>query len=122
MHLGSVLLSIQSLLCNNPLHNEPGFEEEVGERNDYYNTIVEYDTYNHLILNNGFKIHPLFESFTPLIIKHLQDNKNTILQKLNDLCKKHPKSAKISLNIYNILMPINYPALKAELSERLDNL
>ena len=52
MHIGSILLSIQSLLCNDPLHNEPGFENEVGKRNDLYNTIVEYDTYNHLILKN----------------------------------------------------------------------
>ena len=32
------------------------------------------------------------------------------------MAKKHPKPAKISLNIYNIMMPINYPHLKAELN------
>jgi ubiquitin-conjugating enzyme E2 Z len=122
MHIGSILLSIQSLLCNDPLHNEPGFENEVGSRNDLYNTIVEYDTYNHLIYKNAFKIHPLFESFSPIIINHLQVNQTNILKKLNDLCKKHPKRINISSNIYNITMIIDYPALKAGLSERLDNL
>ena len=122
MHIGSILLSIQSLLCNNPLHNEPGFEKELGIKNDYYNLIVEHDTFNHLILNNGFKIHPLFQSFEPLIREHLLLEKDNILAKVDDLTKKNPKPAKISLNIYNILMPINYPSLKAELSYRLNNL
>lgn len=112
MHIGSVLLSIQSLLCNNPLHNEPGFEKEVGKRNDLYNMIVKYDTYNHLILKNGFEIHPMFESFKPIINDHLLKNKDIILTKIGELVKKHPKSSKISLNIYNILMIIDYPHLE----------
>ena len=122
MHLGSVLLSIQSLLCNNPLHNEPGFENEVGSRNDLYNLVVEYDNYNHLIKKNGFEIHPLFESMNDIIKHHLRKEKKNILKKMNSLAKKHSKPAKISLNIYNIVMPINYPHLKAELSEKFDKL
>ena len=122
MHIGSVLLSIQSLLGNDPLHNEPGFEKEVGERNDLYNLVVEYDNYNHLILNNGFDIHPRFMIFKPIIQNHLTNEKNRIIEKLNDLVKKHPKPAKISLNIYNIMMPINYPHLKKLLTIQLDNL
>ena len=122
MHIGSVLLSIQSLLCNNPLHNEPGYENEVGERNDLYNLVVEYDNYNHLILNNGFNIHPEFKIFEPIIKNHLTNEKNRIIEKLSVLAKKHSKPAKISLNIYNISMPINYPAIKTILSTKLDNL
>ena len=34
MHIGSVLLSIQSLLNENPLQNEPGFENEIGIKNE----------------------------------------------------------------------------------------
>ena len=75
-----------------------------------------------IILNNGFKIHPLFQSFESLIREHLLLEKDNILKKLDILTKKNPKPAKISLNIYNILMPINYPALKAELTYRLNNL
>ena len=122
MHIGSILLSIQSLLCNNPLHNEPGFEDENGEKNDLYNLVVEYDNYNHLILNNGFKIPLLFNVFETIIKDHLREEKNRIIEKLSELTKKHPKPAKISLNIYNISMPVNYPVLKAELSNKLDDL
>jgi hypothetical protein len=120
MHLGSVLLSIQSLLCNNPLHNEPGFEGEVGKRNNLYNLVVEYDNYNHLIKNNGFKIHPMFQPFNDIIKNHLRKEKKYILEKLNKLAKKHFKPAKISLNIYNIVMSIDYSHLKGELSEKFE--
>ena len=122
MNIGSVLLSIQSLLCNNPLHNEPGFEKEVGEKNDLYNLVVEYDNYNHLIRKNGFEVHPMFMPFDEIIKKHLKEEKDRIIERLDDLVKKHPQPAKISLNIYNIMMPINYPQLRKELIERLNSL
>ena len=122
MHIGSILLTIQSLLCNNPLHNEPGFEKEVGQRNDLYNLVVEYENYNHLIKKNGFDIHSMFMPFNDIINDHLRKEKKRILEKLNELAKIHSKSLKITLNIYNIVMLINYPKLKAELSERFDKL
>jgi len=122
MHIGSVLLSIQSILCNNPLHNEPGFENEVGQRNDYYNMIVEYDTYNHLIRKNGFEIHPIFIPLKDIIEKHLKEEHNNIMENLDKLCVKYPKPSKITLNIYNITMSINYHQLKKELIERFKTL
>lgn len=111
MHLGSVLLSIQSLLDKNPLRNEPGFEKETGIRNDTYNQVVEYDTIQHLILNNGVKIHSDFLVFEGCIQEHIQKEKETIQKKLEDLILKYPKEIKISLNIYNISMIINYKKL-----------
>lgn len=122
MHIGSILLSIQSLLCNDPLHNEPGFENEKGERNNLYNHIVKYDTYNHLILKNGFDNHLLFDSFKPIIHEHLQKNKDNIIKKLNHLIKKYPKREAISFGIYNIKMIIDYPNLKNILDEKYKNL
>ena len=43
--LGSVLLSIQSLMCPNPYHNEPGFETErqAGDSTSY-NNIIRHET------------------------------------------------------------------------------
>ena len=122
MHIGSILLSIQSLLCNNPLHNEPGFEGETGERNDLYNRIVEYDTYNHLIRKNGFEIHPLFIYFKPIIDNHFLEKKDKILNQLEKLSKQYNKTEKISLNIYNIMMIIDYQSLKVELGQKFKNL
>lgn len=122
MHIGSVLLSIQSLLCNNPLHNEPGFENEKGKRNDTYNQMVEYDTYNHLIKNNGFSLHPLFITFDDVISKHLKNERENILQKLDTLCEKYPNPMKASINIYNLMMIMDYNSLKKELTQKLNSL
>ena len=112
MHIGSVLLSIQSLLCNNPLHNEPGFENEKGKRNDTYNQMVQYDTYNHLIKTNGFNIHPLFQCFNDIIVNHFKKEKETILNKLDKLCELNPQVIKLSINIYNLMMILDYKKLK----------
>ena len=122
MDIGSVLLSIQSLLNNNPLHNEPGFENEKGERNDTYNKMVEYDTFNHLIKNNGFKLHPLFISFEDVISKHLKNQKDNILKKIDKLCENNPKPIKASINVYNLMMIIDYNSLKQEITQKLNSL
>lgn len=116
MHIGSVLLSIQSLLCSDPLHNEPGFEKETGIRNDTYNQVVEYDTFQNLILKNALKIHSEFICFTGIINEHIQKEKENIKSKVNALVIKYPKEIKISLNIYNISMLINYSKLQKKIN------
>lgn len=49
--LSSVLLSIQSLMCENPYHNEPGFESE-RERghSQRYNNIIQHETIRVAVL------------------------------------------------------------------------
>ena len=111
MHIGSVLLSIQSLLDKNPLRNEPGFEKESGIRNDIYNQVVEYDTFYNLILINGLKIPSQFIEFKGIIDEHIQKEKETIQKKVSNLVKKNPKEKKISLNIYDITMIFDYPKI-----------
>ena len=108
MHVGSVLVSIQSLLDENPLRNEPGFEKEKSLRHTSYNRVVEYDTYQQLIYKNCLLIGLDFKGFEEIIQEHIKKNKETILSKLDHLCKKNPKEKKISLDIYNICININY--------------
>ena len=108
MHVGSVLVSIQSLLDENPLRNEPGFEKEKSLRNTNYNRVVEYDTYQQLIYKNCLLIGLDFKGFEEIIQEHIKKNKETILSKLDHLCKKNQKEKIISLDIYNICININY--------------
>jgi hypothetical protein len=119
MHVGSVLISIQSLLCNNPLHNEPGFENEVGYRNNTYNMIVEYDTFQNLIINNCFKIPELFSQFKEIIQEHIVKEKENIISRIDQLVIKYPQRNKVSLNIYNLSLLIDYPRIKEILSDKL---
>ncbi len=119
-HIGSVLLSIQSLLCENPLHNEPGFETEIGIRNDSYNKIVLYDTYRTLILRNCFSIPEKYECFKNIIKDHLSKNKDRIISRLIYLKKENPKPVKITINIYNLSVPIEYEKLSKSIEYNLN--
>lgn len=66
MTMSSVLLSIQSLLCPQPIRNEPGWEmvKETDERSICYNIYLMYQTYSLAILNvldGKFKYSKMFE-------------------------------------------------------------
>ena len=83
MHIGSVLLTIQSLLDNMPIYHEPGYELEDKNsiRNKSYNEIVRYNTYKTLIYENLFLENLYLEIFKEDIQKHIQDNIQDILHK-----------------------------------------
>ena len=119
MHVGSVLVSIQSLLDENPLRNEPGFEKEKSLRNTNYNRVVEYDTYQQLIYKNCLLIGLDFKGFEEIIQDHIKKNKETILSKLDHLCKKNPKEKKISLDIYNINISLDYQWVRSRIKLKI---
>jgi ubiquitin-protein ligase len=121
MHIGSVLLSLMSLLDENPLRNEPGYENIKGKYNDIYNTIVEYDKFKHLILNNGFE-YGEYEIFKDVIKEHLRNNKEEIMCKVEELSKQYRKTRVIRTNIYGITkVDINYDELKIKLKNKFDS-
>ena len=99
--------------------NEPGFENEVGERNDLYNKIVQHDTFKHLILNNAFKMHPDYKVFEPVIHEYMNKNRVIMLDKVDALLQEFPKRYTISLNIYGITMIIDYKDIKKKLTKAL---
>ena len=59
MNLKSLLLSLQSLLSNNPLHNEPGMEKEnpASTRNRDFNEIVSYYNISEAIIKTLTEPH-----------------------------------------------------------------
>ena len=119
MHIGSVLVSIQSLLDENPLRNEPGFEKEKSLRNTNYNRVVEYDTYQQLIYKNCLLIGLDFKGFEEIIQEHIKKNKETILSKLDHLCKKNQKEKIISLDIYNINISLDYQWVRSRIKLKI---
>jgi ubiquitin-conjugating enzyme E2 O len=121
MHIGSVLLSIQSLLDNNPLNNEPGFENERGKRNDIYNEIVKYDTYQQLILRNCSDIPPNFKCFEGIIRDHLKREKINILEKITKLSQNKINKEKLSINIYNLSVVVDYNIIKEKIITMLQS-
>ena len=84
MTLSSVLLSLQSLLCSQPIKNEPGWEmiKETDERSICYNIYLIYCTYKISILDvltNKFKYSDMFKDEISI---NLKKNYDTLHQDL----------------------------------------
>ena len=62
MDITTILLTIQSLLDDNPLHHEPGLKRSENT-NTLYNEIIKYESLNTLLLKNYTDGGQLFVSF-----------------------------------------------------------
>ena len=110
MDITTILLSIQSLLDNNPLHHEPGQEKNVSNTNDLYNQVIEYESIHTLLFKNLLDIPPGYEYFQPIMKKKFIENQKMI----HDKIKKHSKvkTHKIFVPFYNRAdITINYVEL-----------
>ena len=119
MDLGSILISLQSLMCNKAITHEPGYEKSSVATIEMYNDIVQYDTFRHLILRNRIPFNQSFSGFTEIIQKHLSESKDEVLKKIDLACQKYPIPKVISLKIYNISVSINYPELRSKIISEL---
>lgn len=118
MDITTVLLTIQSLLDNNPLHHEPGQEKNVSYTNTLYNEIIKYESLNTLLLKNYFDPPLQFECFREDMQKEL--NKvgiETIISKTKELCNEK-EDCTTNVPIYRINTRLNYTQLSRNI-ERL---
>ena len=109
MDVTTVLLTIQSLLDNNPLHHEPGQEKNVSTMNTLYNEVIKYDSIRTLIIKNiteppdGFGI---FGEDMKGELKKYQKDIQTFLHS-----KKHVERRKITVSFYRIEVVVDYQSL-----------
>ena len=108
MDLSSILLSIQSILDENPLRNEPGYEWIKGETNDNYNKLIEYKSIDCLI-DTYIKLPEEFKYFKNDIKNYINDNNEKITKKIDD---KQNINETIKISIYGINKTIDYKKLK----------
>jgi ubiquitin-protein ligase len=106
MDISCILLSIQSLLNNSPLINEPGFENYNGSLSIDYSKMVEYENIKFHFYNHTKKIPENFLMFQNIVNKNYINNKNKILLKIDNLKKKD--NYPITVNIYRIKVIVNY--------------
>ena len=111
MDITNVLMTIQSILDNNPIMNEPGYENVLnspkGKKiNDSYNKIIDFNTFNSLIYTNiKYRENTLFnEEITQNYIK----NKDNILQILSNRKNISPE---LCNSIYGLKENIDYNTL-----------
>lgn len=110
MNISTVLMSIQSILDGNPLHNEPGQEKNKGPMNDNYNEIVQYESMNTLLLKNLLDPPESYEIFMNEMIKEFTKNKGRLDTKI-ELWKQCKKNCSIDVPIYRIKGQLNYDRL-----------
>tara|TARA_B100000214_G_C23954004_1_gene621832 strand:- start:1019 stop:1744 length:726 start_codon:yes stop_codon:yes gene_type:complete len=112
MDITTVLLTIQSLLDDNPLHHEPGQEKNVSAMNDLYNEVIRYESINTLLIKNYIDPPVGFEVFH-------NDMKNEILRmdheklknELRGIMEENKLSRKALIPIYRIDTELNYDKL-----------
>ena len=112
--LSSVILSIQSLLGEHPLRNEPGYENcKVAEPKMVgYNNYVQFHTINYSIIKMiKDKLYP--PEFEYVVIKHFFDNYDSIIKKVNELLVLDNKIA--STTYLSLKAKLEYKKCKEEL-------
>ena len=119
MTLKSVLLSIQSLLDNNPLDNEPGFSGKKTKLHLEYKECVIYETFRTLIIKNIFDIPEPLRCFQDVIMKHYQENRDVIVSRINTFIYESPYNNNlIYIPLYRITVTANYSKIKELLTSK----
>jgi ubiquitin-conjugating enzyme E2 Z len=112
MDITTVLLTIQSLLDNNPLANEPGYEKISGNNNliyENYNKIIRYNTIDSLIVDRINTEFIDFDIFKNTMIEYFKKN-NLYINDTIEINKNIKENIKIG--IYRIDISIDYEYLK----------
>jgi|TARA_B110000967_G_C18844173_1_gene541043 ubiquitin-protein ligase len=117
MDITSVLISIQSLLTNDPIKQEPGYGNSNGPLNVKYRSCVEYETLRTLIIRNGTDPPTGYECFQEVIKNHIQENKNRLLEKYTKLSKEKTTVENVTISVYHISLRMNYSELIKVLEE-----
>ena len=113
--ISTVLLSIQALVfVNNPLHNEPGYEKENGQKNMNYNILLTYENFKTSIYKMIQNTPNTFENFKSIMIEQFINNYDKILESLENNMDKHDKT--YHLNIYNMKQKLDYIELKKNIT------
>ena len=122
MDITTVLISIQSLLDNNPLHHEPGQEKNVSYVNDFYNELIRYESINTLLLQNYFDPPNGFDIFYNDMNNEIKKmNKEKMKNEINNRMLKNPNDHKIIIPLYHINKVINYSNLLTKYTALIEN-
>jgi ubiquitin-conjugating enzyme E2 Z len=112
MTMTSLILSLQSLLIDNPLRNEPGFDNEntSSPRNIAYNKILTYYNWSFAIIE--MLKSPVVLQMKDIVKTYYNEHKETYIEKLDYLQKtEEPNTVK---SIYGMHEYINYKKLVLE--------
>lgn len=119
--ISTVLLTLCTLLCNDPLLNEPGVDKKHRDMENYTD-IIEFSNLNIAVCDIVTKkkgvYMPFFENFYPFV----KENFNKNYDKLVEFAKKHEsdkfmKPKVLTTGFYNMSVNIDYKYILDKLQE-----
>ncbi len=113
--ISSVLLSLQSIMNQHPIQNEPGWETEEGIKSRDFNNVISYHNISTSVLRAINKTPIGYEPFKDIILSYFVKNIKKYYKFLDQLKKNEGK--KIKSSIYSMTVD-NYNIL--ELREELE--
>lgn len=121
----TVLLAIQShVLVQEPLRNEPGFENCKDKRIEDYDNMIYYENFRVAIIKMLKQNDKRFEVFKPIMINYFMENYEKISNNVNILEEKIKDSHKKSANdeiiltaIYSMRKKVDFDNIKKDLDE-----
>jgi len=110
-NLTSIASTIQSVMNENPITNEPEYENETGQISQDYSKIIEYYNFKSIYKNITTPIIG-FNNFTPIIKKYFLSNFDTYL----DIIKKNKNlnNQIVNCSIYGLSIKLDYKNLLAD--------
>jgi hypothetical protein len=113
MTLNTILLSLQTLLCENPVNNEPGLENITRDdiRAVSYNNLITYYNFEVAMLKVFMKTPTSFEKFRNDFIKEFFKNYDEIKEKLHALLTSEYNNKDYTSRFFGMKCRMDYTQL-----------
>lgn len=106
MNFETILVSLQSLLNDNPIQNEPGYETTTGQLMESYNLLLSYYNVKIAIVDMIKNTPNEFKYFLPIMKKEFVNRYSKIKEMITNVL--YPNESKlIHLKMYNMSAIIN---------------
>ena len=116
--ISTILLTLCTLLCKNPLLNEPGILES-DHAVPKYNKIIEYSNINIAvcdIVNKKASVYrPFFDLFYPFVIENFKKNHDKLVAFVDSKIGTTDEKSITMLSLYNMNVNIDYKNLREKL-------
>lgn len=119
--ISTVLLTLCTLLCKDPLLNEPGVSKDHKDMNNY-NEIIQFSNINIAICDivtkkNGIYM-PFFDNFYPFIKENFNNNYDKLIEFANKkLADTNVQNKVLQTGYYNLSLHIDYNDVLKKLNE-----
>lgn len=123
--ISTVLLTLCSLLCGDPLLNEPGVDKKHKDIHNY-TSIIEFSNINIAVCDIVSKkkgvYQPFFDNFYPFVKENFNKNYDKIVEfARKQLAEKFKESPTLTTGYYNMKITIDYNYILAKLEETKQN-